>query len=326
MALDKRYFDVAQKRLSNRRTANKQAEDERRMEIHRKIPKYCELECRLADTMTKIVSVVAAKAPDADEQVRAAIASNLTLQREMESLLAENGYPRDYLAPIFTCDKCKDTGTYNGGWCECFNKILNAAAAEELNSRSPLKLSSFDSFDLGLYPKTPDPALGETPYNIMRQNFAECKRFADGFNGHGYGLFMLGGTGLGKTHLSLAAANDIIQKGYCVIYGSVPELLRQLDKEQFKNADGDTMALAAECDLLILDDLGAENNTDRCTSLLYEMINARQSRSLPMIINTNLDMEQLKARYRDRLWSRLFSMKVLLFCGEDNRLKINNDK
>lgn len=323
MALDKRFFEIAQKRLSNRRMANKQTEDNRRMEIHQKIPKYCELECMLADTMTKIVSAVAAKSPDSEELVRGAIKSNLDIQHEMTGLLIESGYPADYLAPIFSCAKCKDTGSFEGQWCECFNKILNTAAAEDLNSHSPLRLSSFDTFKTEYYPVSVDPEFGESPRNIMLMNLKECRQFADNFNGKGYGLFMIGNTGLGKTHLSLAVANELIRKGYCVIYGSVPELLRRLDKEQFKNAEGDTMELVTNCDLLILDDLGAENNTDRYTSLLYEMINARQSRSLPMIINTNLKMEQIKARYQDRLWSRLFSMRVLIFCGDDNRLKMN---
>ena len=323
MALDKRFFDIAQKRLSNRRMANKQLEDSRRMEIHRRIPRYGELETELADTMTNIIAAVAAKAPDSEALVRNAVSSNLEIQREMEKLLVDNGYPGDYLAPIFTCAKCRDTGTFEGKWCECFNKILNTAAAEDLNSHSPLRLSSFESFNIGLYPATVDPEFGETQQNIMRKNYEECKRFAEEFNGYGYGLFMMGNTGLGKTHLSLAIANELIGKGYCVIYGSVPELLRRLDKEQFKNAEGDTMELVTDCELLILDDLGAENNTDRYTSLLYEMINARQSRSLPMIINTNLEMAQIKARYQDRLWSRLFSMRVLIFRGNDNRLKIN---
>lgn len=321
MALDKRYFETAQKRLSARRAANKQLEDERRTEIRKKIPKYTELESSLVDTMTDIVGAVAAKAPDANDRVKAAVERNLGIQREMSELLEKNGYPEDYLSPIFTCQTCKDTGSHDGEWCECFNKILNGVAAEELNSRSPLRLSSFETFKLELYPDKTDPVIGESMRKVMKQNLDECGRFAREFGGRGSGLFMMGNTGLGKTHLSLAVAAEVIQKGYCVIYGSVPELLRRLDKEQFKNADGDTMTLVSECDLLILDDLGAENNTDRYTALLYEMINARQSRSLPMIINTNLEMEELKARYRDRLWSRLFSMTVLFFCGDDNRLK-----
>lgn len=324
MAIDKRYFEIAQKRLSNRRTANKHTEDLRRMEIHRKIPKYSELECRLADTMTRIVAAVAAKAPDSRELVRDAVNSNMEIQREMAELLEQNGFPRDYLSPVYTCPKCKDTGAHDGKWCECFNKVLNNVAAEELNSRSPLQLSSFDSFRLELYPTADDPLIKVSQRKVMEQNLAECRKFTDSFNGKGYGLFMMGNTGLGKTHLSLAVANELIQRGWCVIYGSVPEILRRLDKEQFRNADGDTMALVTECDLLILDDLGAENSTDRYTALLYEMINARQSRSMPMIINTNLEMDRIKLRYQDRLWSRLFSMNVLIFCGEDNRLKLNH--
>lgn len=323
MALDKRFFEIAQKRLSNRRMANKQLEDDRRTEIHQRIPEYCELECLLADTMTKIVAAIAAKAPDAKEQVENAVKSNMDIQRRMDELLEKHGYPKDYLSPIYTCAKCRDTGTYEGNWCECFNKLLNTAAAEDLNEQSPLRLSSFESFDLKYYPNIIDKGPDENPRNVMKHNLEECRRFADSFNAKGYGLFMIGNTGLGKTHLSLAVASELIRKGYCVIYCSVPEFLRRLDKEQFKGADGDTMGLAAECDLLILDDLGAENNTDRYTSLLYEIINARQSRSLPMIISTNLNMGEIKARYQDRLWSRLFSMRVLIFCGEDNRLKIN---
>lgn len=323
MALDKRFFEIAHKRLANRRMANKQLEEDRRTEICQRIPEYCELEYRLADTMTEIVAAIAAKAPDSKQQVENAVKNNMEIQRKMDGLLEQRGYPKDYLSPIYTCPICKDTGTYDGKWCECFIKLLNTAAAEKLNEQSPLQLSSFESFDLEYYPNVIDKELDETPRNIMKYNLEECRRFADSFSAKGYGLFMLGNTGLGKTHLSLAVANELIRKGFCVIYCSVPEFLRRLDKEQFKGADGDTMELSAKCDLLILDDLGAENNTDRYTSLLYEIINARQSRSLPMIINSNLNMGEIKVRYQDRLWSRLFSMRVLIFRGEDNRLKIN---
>lgn len=321
MAFNKKYFEIAAERLSRRRIENKQIEDIRRAEIHGRIPKYSELECRLADTMTRIIAAISEKASDSEEAVKQAIKNNLAIQQEMGELLIQNGYSADYLNPIFTCPKCKDTGTVDGNWCDCFNKILNGIAAEELNSHSPLRLSSFESFDLELYPDRIDPVSGEKQREIMRDNFNECLSFAQNFNGRGYGLFMLGSTGLGKTHLSLAIANKLIQKGFCVVYGSTPELLRKLDKEQFGKSDGDTMGLITDCDLLILDDLGAESKNDRYISLLYEIINARQSRSLPIIVNTNLNMDEIKNRYQDRLWSRLFSMRVLLFCGDDNRLK-----
>lgn len=87
MALDKRYFEIAQKRLAERRNSNKHTEDMRRMEIHQKIPEYSELECRLAETMTRIVAAVAAKAADSSEQVKAAVSSNMEIQRQMAELL-----------------------------------------------------------------------------------------------------------------------------------------------------------------------------------------------------------------------------------------------
>ncbi len=44
---------------------------------------------------------------------------------------------------------------------------------------------------------------------------------------------MTGGTGLGKTHLSLAIANEAIQKGYGVVYSSVGNLVTKLENEHF---------------------------------------------------------------------------------------------
>ena len=75
----------------------------------------------------------------------------------------------------------------------------------------------------------------------------------------------------------------------------------------------------------ILDDLGAENSTDWCVSMLYEIINTRQNRRLPLIINTNLDFDELRDKYQDRLSSRMFSMKILFFEGYDNRIEFSEN-
>ena len=76
-------------------------------------------------------------------------------------------------------------------------------------------------------------------------------------------LLFLGNTGLGKTHLSLAIAGQVIEKGYGVVYGSAQNLLGKLEKEKFSfnTQDEDQqsyLSLVLECDLLILDDLGTE--------------------------------------------------------------------
>lgn len=323
MGLDKRFFQLAQERLAQRRSDNRALEIKRREEIFAKLPQYSRLADELSGTMTEVARVLAARDPDTESKIKVQLDKNAEIQRQMDEVLTQGGYPLDYLDRIYTCPKCHDKGSLDGEWCECFKKILTGIAAEELNTHSPLRLSSFESFRIDAYPDEIDKDFGVNKREFMKQNFTDCVKFAEEFNGRGYGLFMIGGTGLGKTHLSLAIANALIKRGFSVIYGSTPELLRKLQKEQFSRGEksgDDTMMLLTDCDLLILDDLGAENSSEYTASLLYEIINARQSRSLPMIINTNLDENDLKQRYQDRLWSRIFSMKVLIFCGNDNRL------
>lgn len=318
MAISNEYIIKARNEIANVHSENILIEANRKIEILTKIPEYANLEIKLADTMSRAIAIIATKSPDYAEKLKEISEENLTFQREMTRLLAENGYPANYLDPIFTCEKCKDTGSVNGEWCECLKKRVHKYSADELNKRSPLKLCSFNNFDLSLYPDSP---ANKSPREEMKNNFRICVDFAENFKGDEKGLLMTGGTGLGKTHLSLSIAKRVIEKDFCVVYCSTPELLRTIDNEQFGRANGDTMSVVTSSDLLVLDDLGAENSTERNTSLLYEIINGRICRSLPMIINTNLSPEELCSRYNERLFSRLFSMEVLFFHGNDNRLK-----
>lgn len=321
MPYSRKISDTALERFERRKLENKLTAERRHAEVCGAVPEYGALELELADTMTRSIGAIAQKQTNSKEIISKALEENAAIQKKMARLLSESGFPEDYLSPIYTCEKCRDAGTVDGRWCDCFTKLLNVAASEELNASSPLRLCTFESFDLSLYPETVDPLIGEKQRVVMEKNFQDCVKFAESFNGSGYGLLMLGGTGLGKTHLSLAAANDVIKKGYSVIYNSTPELMRQLDKEFFGRSDTDTMQLITTCDLLILDDLGAETKSDRYISMLYEIVNSRLNRHIPMIVNSNLAVDEIKNRYLDRIWSRLFSLHVLLFCGSDNRLK-----
>ena len=322
MKINKQYIDDAFNELSARKHRNKQIEDNRRSEVYKKIPEYNKLEVSLAATMSDAVSSLFGS-PDAD--IEAVFVKNRDIQTRMKELLESNGFPADYLDPIYTCPKCKDTGNTGNEWCECICRISNEFAAAELNRNAPLSRSRFDNFSLEHYPEK-DDANNTSPREIMKQNLEACKQFARDFNGNGNGLCMIGATGLGKTHLSLSIANAVIENGFCVVYVSVPELIRKIQDEQINKKTDTTMSLVLSSDLLILDDLGAENNSsDWNISLLYEIINTRQNHSLPMIINTNLSPRQLKEIYHDRLSSRMISMKTLLFFGNDNRVKLSEN-
>ncbi len=323
------YLDDALKALANRRKSNLKLEGLRRAEISAKLPKYEELEKSLAETMSDAVNAVLNKTPEAE--IEGIFRKNHTIRTQMDELLESSGYPADYLDSIYTCKLCKDTGNTGSEWCECLCRVTNEMAAAELNANAPLERCSFNNFDLTRYPDNSDGELGEytNPCEMMRMNFEYCRRFAESFSeaesGVFSGILMIGETGLGKTHLSLSIARALIEKGFCVAYGSVPELVRRIQDEQFGRADGDTLSLVKYSDLLILDDLGSENSTDWCVSILYEIINTRQNRGLPLIINTNLDFDELTARYQDRLSSRMFSMKILFFSGKDNRVEFSEN-
>lgn len=324
MRLNSLYLEAALNKLAEIRERNKELEERRREEILNKLPEYEALELQLMQTMTDAVSSVMNETDDANIILNGAMEKNQNIRRQMDELLERHGYPADYLDHIRTCRICNDKGNTGSEWCECLCRITNEMAAAELNENAPLSKSHFENFDVKRYSDNPDGD-NASPFEIMSENLDYCQKYAEKFSGKGSGILMSGGTGLGKTHLSLAIANKVIQKGFCVIYGSVPELIRKIQNEQFNRAEGDTMTLVTSGDLLILDDLGAENNTDWCVSTLYEIINTRQNHQLPLIINTNLTPYELRESYQDRLSSRMFSMKTLFFSGKDNRVALSEN-
>lgn len=324
MSYNEYYINKASDQLERRRALNRSTEAMRRREVSKKIPEYTQLESLLAETTSNLIAILI-QTRDVKERAEKIIEienNNLAIQKNMEALLTSAGFPADYLSPVYTCKICRDKGTFEGEWCDCFRRLMLNAAADDLNSVSPMKLSTFDSFSIDYYSDETDPTVGYSPRTLIKHNLDFCKSYAEDFSSDSESIFMNGGTGLGKTHLSLAIADTVIKKGHNVIYGSVPELLRVMEKEYFGKADGNTTESLTSCDLLILDDLGAEPDKPLYTSLMYEVLNARMNRSLPTVVNSNLGVNELKERYHDRIWSRLFSFEVLMFIGSDIRRKI----
>lgn len=319
MNYNEQYFDKAMAQLEARRSRNKAQENLRRDEVRRKLPEYQRLEELLSDTSRQLISLIINDRENAPQKLKQLEKNNLDIQANMNALLRQGGFSEDYLKPIYTCPLCRDKGSAGGKWCECFRRLLLNAAAEDLNSISPLKLSTFDSFRTDYYSDEKDQTIGASPRVVMQHNLNFCRSYAENFTMKSCGILMTGDTGLGKTHLSLAIANTVIRKGYNVIYGSAPELLRTLEREYFGKSDSDTMATLAACDLIVLDDLGAEMEKPLYTSLVYELINARVNRALPTIVSSNLSPAVIRSRYQDRIWSRLFSFEVLMFIGSDVR-------
>jgi len=244
---------------------------------------------------------------------------NLQLQDQLKALLAANNLPQSYLEPGYTCKRCADTGSSGGRYCDCKRQLLKELACEQLNSQAPMALSSFSNFRLDLYPS--ESGNGISPRAQMSRVLDCCQKYAREFSPRSGGLLMYGKTGLGKTHLSLAIAGEVIAKGFGVVYGSAQMLLNKLQKEHFSRENGgDTEGLLTGADLLILDDLGAEFTTQFTVSAIYNLINSRMLAGKPTIINTNLTFKELDGRYGERIVSRLSGdYKSLMFIGRDMR-------
>ncbi len=325
MAYSKKIFDTATEKLGARRTSALNMADYRKTEVYNAIPRLAEIEKELST-----IGVSAAKAVlgggDAVAELTSLKEKSICLQNEKIDLLKSNGYSEDYLEPHFSCEKCSDTGYIELDnktiTCDCYKKLLSATACEELNKISPLSLSTFDSFNLNYYSENPDNN-GNIPYKVMSAIYDYCLNYAKTFSTSSKSILMKGETGLGKTHLSLAIANEVINRGYSVVYVSAPDILSQLEKEHFSygySNEQEIMQSLLDCDLLILDDLGTEFITQFSTTAIYNLFNTRINMGKPIIINTNLNPRELEQTYSQRFVSRAKAVcSILNFIGSDIR-------
>ena len=113
--------------------------------------------------------------------------------------------------------------------------------------------------------------------------------------------------------------NRLTQRGFTVYYNSASAIIKQFEKERFGRSDGNIEEELNKCDLLIVDDLGAEFSTPFGEATINELVNNAMLSGKPMIIISNLSMKELEERYGQRMVSRLNSFEVVEFIGEDIR-------
>ena len=245
-----------------------------------------------------------------------------------EAALAETmraaGYAPDELEPRYTCPLCRDTGTANGSPCTCVAAVARTLRRNEINASSPMALCGFDTFDPTRYPSAFSAELGGVPSEYMGKTLELCRRYAAAFSPKSPNLMFTGSAGLGKTHLALAVADAVLNRGFDVLYTSAAALAAQLGREHFDYDNNDPWLDACkEADLLILDDLGTEYINSLTISVLYELINTRMLTHRPTIYTTNItDQSVMESRYTEKVASRIFgNCRMFKFFGDDQRLK-----
>lgn len=242
------------------------------------------------------------------------------LEEERRQILADNGIKE----PECDCEKCHDTGYVDGKYCDCIKDKATRRYINELSKTIPIVESRFENFDLGYYQNVETE--NGNPQKRMIEILKLCKNYADSFNPQeSESVLFMGNTGLGKTHLSLAIAYELLAKGYDVIYGSAYNLFSAMEAEHFSEHTDKSYLQAVGCDLLIIDDLGGEFVSPYIQSLVYNIINTRLLAHKPTIINTNLTMSEINRIYTPRVASRLLGeYTAKRFLGSDIRQQKSN--
>ena len=315
---------IMQKALAeiNRRRIQGEVEMmERDEEVSRLSPEFAAIRRELAATSVRLGKLIMSAPGNMEELLNKMAEENLSLQQREAELLLHYSLPADYLQRKYYCEKCKDTGFTDEGRCSCLLELARRMSAEEFQKNTALQLTGFEDFSLDYYSSEVDPDYRVVPKKIMADILDFCRKYAAGFTPGVKGILMQGDTGLGKTHLSLAIAAQVAEKGAVVLYDSAQNLLRQIEGEHFGRMEQKgTLDAALNADLLILDDLGTEFASQFTLSMIYDILNTRFSQNRTTIVSTNLTARELEEKYSRRIVSRLYScLTCLRFVGKDVR-------
>lgn len=300
--------------FANRRAEGEKEYDARIAEASAAVPGFAELTKELSSTGLRIFasSIGGGKA-----DLEAIRRETEEIRSKRSALLTAAGYPADYADRRYRCEKCSDSGYVDLKMCSCLRREFIVAGMENSGLGKLLATQSFENFSLRFYSGRDEV--------IMKHNADKLRKFAENFSSETTESFLLlGATGLGKTHLSTSVAKVVIERGYNVLYRTAQDIMSVFERQRFGDGhQGDgTEREFFEADLLIIDDLGTEVVTQYTVSWLYDIINSRTNEDKPTIINTNLTQEELRARYADRITSRIFGEFLpLMFTGRDIRLQ-----
>jgi DNA replication protein DnaC len=326
MSLDGRILARAMDRLTDRNNKREARTARLREEVYKRLPRVADIDKELTLSMIEAASAALEGGSDPEEAVRKVAEKNLSLQAERAELMVAAGFPMDCLDDKPLCNTCRDRGYVGSKPCQCLMELYREEQRKELSQLLKLGEENFEAFNLDYYSSVPDPGTGISPRENMELVYETCRLYAGKFGTGSGSLFFTGAPGLGKTFLSACIAREVAEKGYSVVYDTAQSVFSSFEDEKFsKNYELEEtrsdIARYMNCDLLILDDLGTEMTTAFTISALYDLVNTRLAAGKQTIINSNLDIDEIRKRYSPAIASRLEGeYQKLSFYGRDIRL------
>ena len=247
------------------------------------------------------------------------------MNTRIAQLLRQQGYAEDYLEPVYRCPKCKDTG-YVGEpvkeMCDCLRSAFYARLYQQVGLGEKAR-QTFETFDLTVFPDKKVEGQPFTQRQLMAIIREHCQSWADQYpKASASDMLLMGPSGLGKTFLMHAMAKRLLDRGFNVLMMSAYRFLDVARKAYFSGQMGELDSLM-EADVLLLDDLGSEPLMENITIVqLFNLINERRNAGRGTVISTNLNENDLKMRYTERIASRLTDKRQctqVVFMGDDIR-------
>ncbi len=296
----------------------------RRYEINKKIPRIAEIEKKITEINMDTVKLALELKNKAalDEKMADYTKKIEALVNEKQALLKSGGYPQDYLEPVYTCRICKDTGVNGFENCSCFRKYLT----EEIHRLSGMKeifdKENLNTFDLNVYSKRKFEGKELSPYDNAKKILSEIRqKLKTADRSHPCNFIFMGQTGVGKTFFCNCVASVLMSKGFTLHYTSAFQLFKDASDHYFNNTSPDSMDSILNCDVLVIDDLGAEVINSVTKSCFLDIIDHRVRNSSSTLITTNLMPDRLYNTYEERIFSRLVQhYRQYLLYGNDIRM------
>lgn len=323
MALTNSQYDTIMREYQRTQADHRHELDDRIREAYERDSRLGELQAEIARTSVACGRRLLSGDDTALSTLRAQI-NDLHAQRS--EILAQLGYPDDYLEMTYTCPLCHDTGYVGDQKCQCFRKAEIELLYTQSNLKEILERENFSAFSYDYYSdEITDAAGGTSSLARIRRVTEICHDFVRDFDTSFANLFFYGDTGVGKTFLSHCIAKELLDSTHSVIYFSAQELFDSFARDRFsREEDPDTVSsnYIYDCDLLIIDDLGTELTNAFVQAELFSCINERLNARKSTIISTNLTLEQLTGVYSERVFSRISSGYTMLkLFGKDIRVQ-----
>lgn len=319
MALTNSQYQSIIRDYDHIRDNHRFALETRREQVRKVVPDYFVLEEAIGSLSVSAVRAMLEDGEDTRDGFRTRLSDIKYRQRQ---LLANAGFPEDYLDPVYDCPLCRDTGyvvSEDGRKqkCSCFCRREISVLYSQSHIQEMVARENFSTLSREFY-QGEDLRHFEAAVDL-------CREFVKNFEKDYRNILFYGTVGTGKSFLSGCIAKELMDAGCSVIYFSASGLFDLFARYSFdhreKAALQDFCGDIYSCDLLIIDDLGTEVTNAFTASQLFSCLNERGLRGKSVIISTNLSLEEIRDRYSDRIFSRITSSFALCkLTGQDIRI------